>query len=217
MLKANLYNQKGEIVGEVDLNDQIFNIEPKGDILHQVYISMVSSSRINIASVKDRSEVRGGGRKPWRQKGTGRARHGSIRSPLWRGGGVTFGPQSNRNFFKKINKKLKRKAMLMALSSKLKDNEIILLDRLVLDDAKTKMMATVMGNFSVLQKKNKKFYSTLLTIPNKDEKIYKSARNLENLKLILAKDLNLRDLLEHKFLIMPQESIKVIEKTFLAA
>ena len=126
-MKINLYNQKGEKVGKTDLPDEIFNVEINSDLLHQVIVSQMANKRQSSAHTKDRGDVSGGGKKPWRQKGTGRARHGSRRSPIWVGGGVTFGPKSEKNYKKTIPQKMKRKALFMALSSKVNDDELILL------------------------------------------------------------------------------------------
>jgi len=145
-MKASLYNQEGEEIKKVDLPSEIFDIELNSDLVHQVVVAQMSNSRKVIAHTKDRSEKRGGGRKPWRQKGTGRARHGSIRSPIWRGGGVTFGPTKDRNFSKKINKKMKQGALLMTLSSKIKEDEFVLLDKIELTEGKTKLMNEMINN-----------------------------------------------------------------------
>jgi large subunit ribosomal protein L4 len=172
-------------------------------------VAQLANSRQVIAHTKGRSEVRGGGRKPWRQKGTGRARHGSIRSPIWRGGGVTFGPTKERVFKKKINKKMKRKALFMVLTSKIKDDELILLDKLEIKEPKTKPMAKMMEN--ILKKKQK---SVLVVIPKKDENIARANKNIPYTKTIWADSLNVLDLLSFKYLLMPKEAIKVIEKTY---
>jgi len=129
-MKVDIQNQKGEKVGTMELPKEIFEVEASPSLLHQAVVAQMSNMRTNIAHTKDRSEVRGGGRKPWRQKGTGRARHGSRRSPIWVGGGVTFGPTKYRNFTKKINIKMKQKAILAALSGKAKDSELVILDKL---------------------------------------------------------------------------------------
>ena len=129
MINIDIYNQKGEKTGKIDIPESIFSLEPNIDLIHQVYVAQQANSRIAIAHTKTRGEVRGGGKKPWKQKGTGRARHGSIRSPIWKGGGVTFGPRSDRNFSKAINKKQRQKALFMVLSSKVNDNSFALSKR----------------------------------------------------------------------------------------
>src|SRR3989339_1594785 len=133
-----IYNIEGHETGKISLNPKIFGVKTKSWILHQVIVAQQANSRVNVAHTKTRGEVRGGGKKPWKQKGTGRARHGSIRSPLWRGGGITFGPLNTRNFKIKVNKKAKKKALLMTLTSKAINQKIILLEKLEIDQAKTK-------------------------------------------------------------------------------
>ena len=140
-MKYPLYNQKGEETGTVLLPKNIFEVKINNDLIHQVALSQSANRRQVIAHTKDRSEVSGGGRKPWRQKGTGRARHGSIRSPIWRGGGIAFGPTKDRVFSKRIPKKMKRKALLMVLSAKASENLIIVLDKKEIKKPKTKDMA----------------------------------------------------------------------------
>ena len=145
-MNVNLYNQKGEKVGEVKLPSEIFDVPFNEDLVWQVIYCQMANKRKPIAHTKDRSEVRGGGRKPWSQKGLGRARVGSIRSPLWRGGGVTFGPRKERKFKKRIPKKMKRKALFCVLSEKLRRNLIVFLDKLVLEKIKTKEMVKILDN-----------------------------------------------------------------------
>ena len=208
------YNQKGERVGETRVPSEIFGVEINPDLVHQVVVSQMANLRQSIAHTKDRKEVSGGGRKPWRQKGTGRARAGSIRSPLWRGGGVTFGPRKEKVFKKKIPQKMKRKAIFMVLSGKLKNNLLILLDDLKLERSKTKLMKETLNN---LKKKIKHFKggSVLVTLPKVDKNVILAARNLPKTKTILAKDLNVLDLLSFKYLILTKEAIKQIKETFL--
>ena len=209
MPRINTYNTEGKKIGTAMLPPEIFDIEINADLIHQAVIAQLANSRQVIAHAKGRSEVRGGGRKPWRQKGTGRARHGSIRSPIWRGGGVTFGPTKERVFKKKINKKMKRKALFMVLTSKIKDDELILLDKLEIKEPKTKPMSETLE--ALLKKKQK---SVLVVIPKKDEKIIRANRNIPYTKTLRADSLNVLDLLSFKYLLMPKEAIKVIEKTY---
>ena len=205
---VNTYNQEGEKVSQTRLPSEIFGVKMNPDLVHQVAVSQIANRRQVIAHTKDRGEVRGGGRKPWRQKGTGRARHGSIRSPLWRGGGVTFGPTKERVFKKKINKKMGRLALLMVLSAKSKNDLLILLDKLNLAEARTKLMAKI---FEKLPIKG----TCLIILPGMDKNIILAARNLPRVQTIQAKDLNALDLLQFKYLVMPKDSIKVIKETFL--
>jgi large subunit ribosomal protein L4 len=203
------YNQEGKKTGQTRLPKEIFDLKVNPDLVHQVVVSQMANRRQVLAHTKDRGEVRGGGRKPWRQKGTGRARHGSVRSPLWRGGGVTFGPTKERIFKKKIPKKMKRLALFMALSAKAKNNLLILLDKLSLEKVKTKLMAEILKKLPCEDK------SCLIALPEMDKNIILATRNLPDVGTIQAKDLNALDLLSFKYLIMPKEAIKVIKETFL--
>jgi len=212
MLSVPIYNLEGEKTGTVELPESIFGLKPNKDLIYQAVNVQLANRRRHLAKVKDRGEVRGGGRKPWRQKGTGRARHGSIRSPLWKGGGVTFGPNLNKVYEKKINKKAKRKAILMVLSSKVKDKELIIFEELRLKDAKTKLMAELIKK--VL--KDVKKPSILLAYPKRDEKLIKATRNISNTKIIPADSLNIFYLLSFKYLFLDKEGIKTIEKTYAA-
>ncbi len=213
-MKISLYNQKGDEIEKVDLPSEIFDIELNSDLVHQVVVAQMANSRKVIAHTKDRSEKRGGGRKPWRQKGTGRARHGSIRSPIWRGGGVTFGPTKDRNFSKKINKKMKKGALLMSLSSKVKENEFVLLDKIELTEGKTKLMNEMISNLGKKLKKdlNK---SLLIVLPKTDLKISRAVKNIPKIKTIRADSLNVLDILNHQYLIFFQDSIKVVKETYV--
>jgi len=208
MPKADIYNKKGEKVKKIDLKEAVFAIKPKPSLIQEVIRAQMANKRLNIAHSKGRSHKRGGGRKPWRQKGTGRARHGSIRSPLWRGGGVTFGPSKDRNYKKKVNKKVKRKALFMALSDKAKNKNIILLENLNIDKPKTKKFLELIKNIPV-----KKPY--LMILPETDLKIIRASNNLKDNKCIRADSLNVYDIVRYKSLIMPEKSLKVIYKTYL--
>ncbi|MCK4520614.1 50S ribosomal protein L4 [Candidatus Parcubacteria bacterium] len=212
-MKINLYNQKGEKKEEVELPKEIFEVAFNSDLVHQVVVSQMANRRQNSAHAKDRSEVKGGGRKPWRQKGTGRARVGSIRSPLWRGGGITFGPVKERDFKKIIPKKMKRKALFMVLSQKVKVKGLIILDELKIDKAKTREMKVIRDN--LVKPDKKKIKSVLIALPKMDKNVILSARNIPKLATIQAKELNCLDILNYKYLIMPKESIKVIKETFV--
>jgi len=209
-----IYNQEGKEVGKAKLPAEIFNLPMNKDLVHQVMVAQTANARQVLAHTKDRSERRGGGAKPWRQKGTGRARHGSIRSPIWRGGGVTFGPTKERVFAKKINKKMKRKALLIVLSSKVKDKEMVLLDKLELVQAKTKQMMEVFNNLKTKIKKDLT-KGTLIVLPASDQKIIRAIKNIPKIKTIRADSLNVSDILSYRYLLMPQEAIEVIKKTYL--
>ncbi len=210
-MKVIVYNQDGKESGEMQLPEEIFGVKKNTNLIHQVFTSMMSNKRKPIAHAKDRGEVSGGGRKPWRQKGTGRARHGSIRSPLWKGGGVTFGPSNERNFKKLVPKKIKRMALLSALSAKAHDGEIIVLERLEIQEPKTKLLDGMIGN---IQKKVKKQGSNLIILPQKNKNIETASGNLKNIKTIEARNLNIIDLLSFKNIIVPEDSIKILKELF---
>ncbi len=207
-LTLKIYDQEGKESGGVKLDPEIFDVKISEPLVHQIVVAQQANRRVNLAHTKTRGEVRGGGRKPWRQKGTGRARHGSIRSPLWRGGGVTFGPSKIRNFSKKVNKKAKRQATRMILTDKAQNKEITVLDQLKIDNYKTKDL------LKVLTKLKKAENKCLLILPKPDQKIYRSAQNLKNIETILADSLNVISLLKFDHLIIVQDSLKKITQTF---
>ncbi len=193
MKKIQIYNQLGEKVKELELNSKIFGIEIKNSVVHQVAVAQMANSRVAIAHTKDKSEVRGGGKKPWKQKGTGRARHGSSRSPIWVGGGVTFGPTKDRNFSKKVNKKQKTKALFMCLSDKVNNNLFILLDKLNLAEGKTKEFVEILKNLKSIinikeiEKKTKKTKSLPAEVIKDTQGAKEGKRNfdIKNYKLSL--------------------------------
>jgi large subunit ribosomal protein L4 len=209
-MKYPVYNQKGKEAGETELPEDIFNVKVNADLVHQVTVSQMSNRRTATAHTKDRGEVRGGGKKPWRQKGLGRARHGSIRSPIWVGGGVTFGPTNERNFKKNIPVKMRRQALFMVLSAKAKEKFLVLLDELKIDEPKTKLVAEILKALPSAEG------TAVLAIPNMDKKVIQAARNIKGLNTIQAKDLNCLELLSFKYLVMPKASIEVIKNTFSA-
>jgi len=208
-MKVTVYNQKGEKTGDTILPKEVFGLDINPDLLFQVVNSQRSNRRQKTAKAKDRSEVRGGGRKPWRQKGTGRARHGSIRSPLWIGGGVTFGPNQEKAYKKNIPAKMRRKALLMALSGKAKDQTVLVLDDLKIKEPKTKLIAKVFEK--IIPDKG----SALLILPGMDKNLIKATRNINRTSVMQAKDLNVLDLLSYKYIVMPKEAVKVIKETFI--
>lgn len=205
MAKVDVLNIKGEKVEEINLNDDVFAIEPNEAVVHQVVVAQLANKRQGTQSTKTRSEVRGGGRKPWRQKGTGRARAGSIRSPLWKGGGVIFAPKP-RDYSQKVNKKMRRLAMKSVLSSKVLDNELIVLDSLNFDAPKTKEMIEVLKNVNA----NK----ALLVLANSDENVYKSARNIPDVATVTVDSLNVYDMLKYYQLIVTKEAAQKIEEVY---
>ena len=208
-MKIDIQNQKGEKIGTMELPREIFEVEASLSLLHQAVVAQMSNMRTNIAHTKDRSEVRGGGRKPWRQKGTGRARHGSRRSPIWVGGGVTFGPTKYRNFSKKINIKMKQKAILAALSGKAKDSELVILDKLELTAPKTKEMAAVVGAVVPGAK------TAFLMIPDRNESIQRAARNIDKFKMGSILNINILDIVNHKYLVLTQDTVEALKKKYI--
>jgi len=214
-MQINLYNQNAESVGKASLPDSVFGVSMNRDLLYQVITAQMANKRQVIAHAKGRSEVRGGGKKPWRQKGTGRARHGSIRSPIWKGGGVTHGPTKERIFKKKINKKMARKALFIALSSKARDKELVVVEDLKLQNWKTKEMASIMNKVSELFLAK---HGSLLLVTDKKlgDTVERVTRNLPKIDVMEAKNLNALDVLGRKNLILLKDSVGVIEKNFHA-
>lgn len=209
MLKLPLLNQGGENIGEINLNPKVFGVKAMPKLVSQAVVTQLAAVRRNIAHAKTRAFVSGGGAKPWRQKGTGRARHGSIRSPLWKGGGVTFGPTNLANYTKKMNQKAKRKALFSVLSAHAEEEKIVVVDQIELLKIKTKEAVKVLEN---LKLKNKK---TLIILPKTNMIITRSVNNLPYTKTIRADSLNVYDVLNHEYLLVIQDSFKKIEETFL--
>lgn len=216
-MEAKIYNQKGGDAGKITLPEKVFSAKWRADLVHQVVEGMRSNSRSGTADTKDRGEVRGGGKKPWKQKGTGRARHGSSRSPIWVGGGVTHGPLSAKNYDRKISKSMRAQALFSVLSKKMKDGEIIFVDSLSIDKPKTKDAVVVMNDlakatgFKMLANSKKPKVLTALFARNSNTE--KSYRNLPQLDLVFVKNLNPLDILNHKYLLIEnaEESIKFFE------
>jgi large subunit ribosomal protein L4 len=224
-IKIKVYNQNAEAAGEIELSPKVFGVKVNNDLVHQAVITQMANERQVIAHTKDRSEVRGGGRKPWRQKGTGRARHGSNRSPIWIGGGVTFGPRNDRNFKMRINKKMKQNAMLMVLSDKAAGDNFIILDKLEAAEFKTKIFNNIINGFEnkILKteakakagaKKKKTKRNFLIIVDKGDEKLSCSARNLTGIKLINTENINIVDLLKCKNLIITKSVAEKLEERY---
>lgn len=218
-MKTDLYNQKGENIGTVNLPEEIFGVKLNMELIHQALITQNANKRTTVAHAKGRGEVRGGGKKPWKQKGTGRARHGSIRSPIWKGGGVTGGPTNERNFSQKLNKKMKRRAMFSILSSKLAGGDLLIVDKLEFKSSKTKIAAgslkdLLMGakKTGLGEKKGRK--DLLVAVPSKDEDLKRAMSNISYLKYTISDSLNVGDLLTYKYLLLPKDSIDVISKIY---
>lgn len=204
-----LYNQSAEKVGTVELPDSIFGVESNNDLLHQVISSQMANKRQILAHAKGRSEVRGGGKKPWRQKGTGRARHGSVRSPIWKGGGVTFGPTKEVNFKRKIGKKMARKALLVALSEKIRSGGITIIDGIQLNAPKTKEMA---GILKLFKDKLDRSGSVLIITTSADKNLHRAVKNIQKTGMVEARNLNLLTVLAYKNLMILKNGVKEIEK-----
>ena len=203
MPKLDLYNIEGEKIGEVSLSSKVFGAKVNETLLYEVLRAQASSRRKGTASTKERSQVRGGGRKPWRQKGTGRARAGSIRSPIWKGGGTTFGPHP-KDYSYSLPKKARRKALRCALSSKFKEKKISILDKIELKEPKTKRMANILTNLRSGKK-------PLLVVEKKNEMVRRSARNIEGVKVLSPNSLNVYDLLNQDRLIVTKEALGRLE------
>jgi len=210
-MEAIVYNQKGEKVKAMDLPGGVFGVKMNPDLVYQVAITQAANRRRMTAHTKDRGEVSGGGKKPWRQKGTGRSRHGSNRSPIWRHGGVVFGPKNDRVYGGKINKKMRRKALSMVLSAKASDGMMVLIDKMEFDAPKTKVMAQTL---EAMKKVNENFKTgkILVALPEFEKNAVLSARNISGAEMIEAAKLNVLDLLNAKCLLMPAAAVKVMEE-----
>jgi large subunit ribosomal protein L4 len=202
-MQVPLYNQSGEQIGTTDLRDDIFAIEPNRPVMHQALVRQLANARQGTADTKTRAEVAGGGSKPWKQKGTGRARQGSTRAPHWRHGGVVFGP-TPRSYDQRMPRKMRRLALRSALSAKAAEGQLRILDDLKLETPKTRDMEAILGGLSIQS-------SALILLPAANPIIAKSAANIADVKTLRAQYLNVRDLLNYDFLILPQASVQVIE------
>ena len=203
------YNQKGSKAGEITLPEEIFGLAINNNLLHQVAVSQASNRRESHAHTKDRGEVAVTGKKPWKQKGTGRARAGSVRSPLWRKGGITFGPRNERSYKKEIPAKMRRKALLMALSGKLADNELIILDALQSEKGKTKEMAELFAKLPVGKA------TVLVALQKHEPALVKAIFNLKNVKVLEVRNLNSLDVLNSKYFVTTKGGIEELKKVFL--
>ena len=206
MPKIDVYSIDGNKVKEVELNEAIFGIEPNEAVVHSVLVNFLANQRQGTQNTKTRSEVSGGGRKPWRQKGTGRARQGSIRAPQWIKGGIALGPKP-RSYYYTVNKKEKRLAVKSVLSSKVLENELTVVDSLNMKEIKTKEMVKALNNLKVEGK-------TLILLPEKNENVQKSARNIEGVKTSLVNTINVYDLLKYKNLVITLDTVKKLEEVY---
>ncbi|MBT4153067.1 MAG: 50S ribosomal protein L4 [Candidatus Magasanikbacteria bacterium] len=206
-MKLPVYNNQGTKSGELDAADEVFAVAPNKTLVHQVYLALEANARQPWAHTKTKGEVRGGGRKPWKQKGTGRARHGSTRSPIWKGGGVTFGPRNDRNFVQKVNRKMNKKAVTMCLSDKVSSDTLMVVEQMP-EDAKTKTFATLRSVMPGVGK------TTLVLVAGKDEKLALATRNMQRVDMQRAEDVNVVDLLHHQFVIASKEAVQALEARF---
>lgn len=214
-MEGTLYNQEGKDVGTTTVPADVFGLPWNADLVHQVVTSLKSSARKPYAHVKTRGEVRGGGKKPWQQKGTGRARHGSTRSPIWVGGGVTHGPRKDKNYDRKVSKKMKAKALYTILSKKYKDGEVLFIDRLAFTEPKTAHAKKILSNLSSIkgfERITKKTNALLLALDSKHGNVEKSFNNFGNVEVDEVRNLNPLDLLSYKFVafVNPETSFGII-------
>lgn len=214
-MESILYNSKGEKAGKIELPENIFGVQWNADLLHLVVVGMQANARGPVAHTKDRGEVRGGGRKPWQQKGTGRARHGSSRSPIWRGGGITHGPRNDKSYAVKINRQARQKALLVALSRKYKDGQIIFVDSIEMQvpkaaAAKTLLAGLTKAGFKLNYKRN----SALITLPERHLPTMKSFGNFGNVEVLETRNLNPLNVLSSKYLVItsPKAAIEMLQK-----
>ena len=206
MPKIDVYDIKGKKVSDVELSEKVFGIEPNENIVHAVLVNYLANQRQGTQSTKTRAEVRGGGRKPWRQKGTGRARQGSIRAPQWVKGGIALGPKP-RSYKYTVNKKERRLAIKSLLSSKVLEKELTVVDKLELKEIKTKTMVKALADLKVEGK-------TLIVLPENNKNVLMSARNIEGVKTITLNNINVFDLLKYNNLVLPLETVKKIEEVY---
>ncbi len=201
-----LYNTDGKKVGDIELNESVFGVEVRPDVMHEVVVNYLANQRQGTQSTKTRTEVRGGGIKPWRQKGTGRARQGSIRAPQWVGGGVALGPKP-RDYRYSVNKKVRRLALKSALSSKVVDNDIIVLDGLKLDEIKTSQIVKILANLGVTEK-------ALFVLPENDKKVVLSARNIKGVDTTFVGAINTYEVLNHTKCIIVKDAVAKLEEVY---
>lgn len=217
-MQAKVYNQKGDVAGDITLPEKVFSAKWRSDLVHQVVLGMRSNKRAGTADTKGRGEVSGGGKKPWKQKGTGRARHGSSRSPIWVGGGVAHGPLAEKNYKKKISKSMRAEALFSVLSKKQKNSEIFFIDSLEQKEINTQNAVNALNVFSnklnfgeVFKHKKPRI---LMALFDRDQKIEKSFRNIPQVEIVFLKNLNPMSVLDYKYLIIekPEESVKFLEQ-----
>ncbi|OGH84244.1 MAG: 50S ribosomal protein L4 [Candidatus Magasanikbacteria bacterium RIFOXYA2_FULL_44_8] len=207
MLKTKVYNLEGKAIGDIELSDKVFGVKVKPAVVHQVFVQQTNNQREPWADTKSKGEVRGGGKKPWKQKGTGRARHGSSRSPIWKGGGVVFGPRTDRNYKTKINTKTRQLAIRMCLSDKAQTNHILVVENLKFTAPKTKLLTGLLKSLP-------KFKNLLLLTAGKDEMVLRMAENLPKVKVWRAEDVNVMELLSKDTVLATKDGIAKMEQIF---
>lgn len=207
MAKVTVYNLEGKKVEDMELSDTVFGCKSNDDLLHQVYVAIEANRRQVLAHTKGVGQRSGSGKKPWRQKGTGNARVGQKRNPIWRGGGVSMGPTKDRNFSKDINKKMKRKAVMVALSEKVRMGNMVIVEKLEFAEAKTKQFNAALKSLELKGK-------VLVALDEKQRKTALASRNIKNISNVAAKNLNVFDLLNNQKLLISKESVKFIEEKF---
>ena len=205
MANVSVYNMEGKEVGTMELNDAVFGVEVNEHLVHMAVLQQLANNRQGTQKAKTRSEVSGGGRKPWRQKGTGHARQGSTRAPQWTGGGVVFAPVP-RDYSFKMNKKEKRAALKSVLTAKVQENKVVILDELKLDEVKTKAMVNVLNNV--------KAEKAIVVLKENDEKVMLSARNIADVQTSLVNTINVYDILKHNTLVMTKDAVQAIEEVY---
>lgn len=207
MPTVSIYTQDGKTAGEMSLNEAHFGVKGKSSLVHEVVLAQQANRRKAIANTKTKGEVRGGGKKPWAQKGTGRARQGSTRNPQWVGGGIAFGPLSERNFSQKVNRKAKQKALFIALSDKVADKNLIVIDSMTTEPAKTKVLAAMVHKLPLGR-------NTLLVAPGSNPSLMRMARNLQNVKVVSAQSVNIEDVLKHRSVAFLKDAVAAFEKIY---
>ena len=222
-MNTKIYTREGAESGSITLPEAVFGVALNPDLVHEVVVGMQANARAGTAHTKDRSEVRGGGKKPWKQKGTGRARHGSRRSPIWTGGGVTFGPRNEKDFSVKINKKVKAKALACVLSKKLADNEVFFVDSLAMEEPKTKdakvVIAALAKGTGVESLATKRKNAAIVVLADRSLATEKSFRNFGNIEVVMAKDINPVELLTYKYVVVAdaKSSVEVLSSRIASA
>ena len=216
-METTIYTKEGKVSGKITLPEEVFGLKWNADLVHEVAMSLATAKRTPVAHTKDRGEVRGGGKKPWQQKGTGRARHGSSRSPIWVGGGVAHGPRNDKSFDRKINKKAKAKAIAVILSAKLKDGELIFIDSFQMNAPKTKDAVSFISNFGKVagleRISSKKTNAALIATMDKDANVTKSFANIGKVLVSEIRNVNVLDLMKYKYLVIdnPEKSVAIIK------